>query len=257
MLCSISGVNFVSCSTRCWDIIENTDVFWWIIKTPILASILVSLQASVSLKFHYINIYAPWAVKTLISDSAKLIDSEREDAFVSYHQSISNFSVSVIHVKAFEFTFSLVFSLYVNTTKIDRTSKFSLHFGKFVTLHFFASLTDNHFLQIMKNSYRNICTQIHTDRLKMLSGNSCFLIRLNKEDIISWLVSFKGNIGKCIEHLWKANCFPPLLVFLFWAKKIIFWWAPKAKLQKHFWKCLFVLLPCTLRRLVPMYHCKH
>ncbi|XP_042372205.1 vasoactive intestinal polypeptide receptor-like, partial [Plectropomus leopardus] len=24
----------------CWDIIENTDVFWWIIKTPILASIL-------------------------------------------------------------------------------------------------------------------------------------------------------------------------------------------------------------------------
>uniref|UniRef100_A0AAX7T789 Vasoactive intestinal peptide receptor 1b n=1 Tax=Astatotilapia calliptera TaxID=8154 RepID=A0AAX7T789_ASTCA len=26
----------------CWDIIENTDVFWWIIKTPILASILMN-----------------------------------------------------------------------------------------------------------------------------------------------------------------------------------------------------------------------
>ncbi|KAM4521397.1 vasoactive intestinal polypeptide receptor-like, partial [Fundulus diaphanus] len=26
----------------CWDIIETTDVFWWIIKTPILASILVN-----------------------------------------------------------------------------------------------------------------------------------------------------------------------------------------------------------------------
>uniref|UniRef100_G3NGC7 Vasoactive intestinal peptide receptor 1b n=1 Tax=Gasterosteus aculeatus aculeatus TaxID=481459 RepID=G3NGC7_GASAC len=26
----------------CWDIIENTDVFWWIIKTPILASILLN-----------------------------------------------------------------------------------------------------------------------------------------------------------------------------------------------------------------------
>jgi len=26
---------------RCWDIIENSDAFWWIIKTPILASILV------------------------------------------------------------------------------------------------------------------------------------------------------------------------------------------------------------------------
>ncbi|XP_046879955.1 vasoactive intestinal polypeptide receptor 1b isoform X3 [Hypomesus transpacificus] len=26
----------------CWDIIENTDMFWWIIKTPILASILMN-----------------------------------------------------------------------------------------------------------------------------------------------------------------------------------------------------------------------
>ncbi|XP_044031711.1 vasoactive intestinal polypeptide receptor 1b isoform X2 [Siniperca chuatsi] len=26
----------------CWDIIENTDVFWWIIKTPILCSILMN-----------------------------------------------------------------------------------------------------------------------------------------------------------------------------------------------------------------------
>lgn len=26
----------------CWDIIESTDVFWWIIKTPILASILIN-----------------------------------------------------------------------------------------------------------------------------------------------------------------------------------------------------------------------
>uniref|UniRef100_A0A3Q3IU92 G-protein coupled receptors family 2 profile 2 domain-containing protein n=1 Tax=Monopterus albus TaxID=43700 RepID=A0A3Q3IU92_MONAL len=26
----------------CWDIIENTDVFWWIIKAPILASILMN-----------------------------------------------------------------------------------------------------------------------------------------------------------------------------------------------------------------------
>lgn len=36
--------SIVSWLTRCWDIIETTDVFWWIIKTPILASILVSLQ---------------------------------------------------------------------------------------------------------------------------------------------------------------------------------------------------------------------
>uniref|UniRef100_A0A3P9Q8Z9 Vasoactive intestinal peptide receptor 1b n=1 Tax=Poecilia reticulata TaxID=8081 RepID=A0A3P9Q8Z9_POERE len=32
----------VSRLPRCWDIIETTDVFWWIIKTPILASILVN-----------------------------------------------------------------------------------------------------------------------------------------------------------------------------------------------------------------------
>lgn len=31
---------------RCWDIIENSDSFWWIIKTPILASILVRFLLS-------------------------------------------------------------------------------------------------------------------------------------------------------------------------------------------------------------------
>lgn len=39
----ITFVNFVYVS-RCWDIIESTDHFWLIIKTPILASILVSVD---------------------------------------------------------------------------------------------------------------------------------------------------------------------------------------------------------------------
>lgn len=108
------------CFTRCWDIIENTDVFWWIIKTPILASILVSLHTVSffsSLKFHHINIYSLWAVDTLQSNFSrvKLIATERENVFVSYHQPTSDLSVSVIYVKAFELF--LVFLLYVNTTE--------------------------------------------------------------------------------------------------------------------------------------------
>ncbi|XP_010900661.1 vasoactive intestinal polypeptide receptor 1b isoform X1 [Esox lucius] len=37
---SVSKANYND--VGCWDIIENTDMFWWIIKTPILASILMN-----------------------------------------------------------------------------------------------------------------------------------------------------------------------------------------------------------------------
>lgn len=55
----------VLCLTRCWDIIENTDVFWWIIKTPILASIFVSLKS-----FYFKSFISPtfWALWTNFSN---------------------------------------------------------------------------------------------------------------------------------------------------------------------------------------------
>lgn len=71
LLWNIIWLSFVSRSARCWDIIENTDVFWWIIKTPILASILVRSGAVGSLKFHYINMHAPRVTTTPISDFLK------------------------------------------------------------------------------------------------------------------------------------------------------------------------------------------
>lgn len=124
-----------SCFTRCWDIIENTDVFWWIIKTPILASILVSLLALSfisSLKFHYIYIYSLWAVDTLKSEfyKEKVIATERER--VSYHQSTSDLW-GLCQCSSCEFFWTLfsIPTVCQHNREAGTTSKFSFHFGKF------------------------------------------------------------------------------------------------------------------------------
>lgn len=176
-------MNIVSCFTRCWDIIENTDVFWWIIKTPILASILVSLQAMStfpSLSFYYINI-KHLELSTLSSQTfpkQKVITTERENIFVSYHQSTSD----VLSV-SFKWRFlnsCLVFLLYVNRTERlvrPRGSQFTLeswqdnHHLIFLTdrsssTSFFSVFLAVFFLHFHINIYRNISRQMHTERLR-------------------------------------------------------------------------------------------
>lgn len=180
--------------TRCWDIIENTDVSWWIIKTPILASILVSLQALStfwSLKLYYINMYAPWAVDTLKSgfSGAKLIAREREN--VSYDQSTLDLSVSVIHVKGFKLHLLLSIALYVNTAETLIRAPISC-----LTLE---SLQDNHQCFVF------------SDRSSSSSSSSSIL---SFHFILSTvLASTETSVNRCIQRFkWGTT---PCNYFLF------------------------------------------
>lgn len=86
-------------STRCWDIIENTDVFWWIIKTPILASILVSLLTYVS-RLHQSKSNCP---------------SERKHPFELWPVRpgciIAHFELHVVYYLVFTFPFPFILTI--------------------------------------------------------------------------------------------------------------------------------------------------